>query len=339
MRIAFFVFCSVIILFVSCEKKEKANISVPSDSRADLEYGNTAETIEYINEQIHITENLDIEKPVVIEIDGEVRFLEFSNSRKVDINDTIARTGFLAIEVYDNANKEASYTVIHNAFDVLLFNLPETENWFYLYTPDIHGFVNIYDHHSYIKNTSMYDNDEEKVLKRLSNVRRYGPLLEIYYNNNVKKFWDYVDDKMGSRKYRVLGYYEGYDEIFIKRQGGGNDEAFFIYNMRLDTISELGGRPVYNSSRDMAFCYIVHPPKTYGINLLVYRIKDGIYEKITDEILFQDKRNVYVSTFNWINDNEFEMEFYEEEVISVIRSAVIGRKKGLTFDLIYDILR
>lgn len=109
--------------------------------------------------------------------------------------------------------------------------------------------------------------------------------------------------------------------------------------MRLDTISELGGRPVYNSSRDMAFCYIVHPPKTYGINLLVYRIKDGIYEKITDEILFQDKRNVYVSTFNWINDNEFEMEFYEEEVISVIRSAVIGRKKGLTFDLIYDILR
>jgi hypothetical protein len=340
MRIAFFVFCSVIILFVSCEKKEKANISASNDSRANLEYGSPAEIIEYKNnEQIHITENLDIEKPVVIEIDGEVRFLEFSNSRKVDINDNIARIGIQSIKVYDNASREANYEIISFVLDALLFSLPETEDWLYLYA-GIHGFVNVYDLPP--NPTTIMWNDENKLLKRLPNSGRYGPLLEIHYNNNIKKFWDYNDEKMGHRKYMLYDYYEGYDEIIIRRTGGWHDETDFIYNMRLDTIYELGGMPLkYNSSRGMAFCI---PLDKLPINLFVYRIKDSIYEKITDELLFQGKRNVYVSTLNWINDNEFEIEFlevevYEGEVISEIRSTLIGRENGLTFDLIYNILR
>ena len=341
MKIAFFVIYSVIILFVSCEKKENTNISVPNDFHTNLEYGNTAETIEAEtieyrnNEQIHNTENIYPEKPIVIEIDGEARFLEFPNSIKLSIDEYIVRTSFRAIKVYDNASKEANYVVIHDAFGVLLFSLPEIEDWFYLYTPDIHGFVNIYDHPLSI--TTIYDNGERKILERLPNVRRYGPLLEIHYNNNIKRIWDYYDDITRHRSYRVLDYYEGYDEIFIRRDGSGHDEAFFIYNMQLDTISEIGGshgQLFYNSSRDMAFCFY----QKFGFYFFVYRIKDGIYEKI-DEILFQDNYNIYVTTGKWINDNEFEIELieiYERENTGYIKGVIIGRKNGLTFDLIYS---
>ena len=329
MKITFFVIYSAIILFVSCEKKENTN----------LEYDNTAEIVEYKNnEQIHNTENLNLEKPVVIEIDGKARFLEFSNSRKLDIDEYVIRTSFQTIAVYDNASEEADYEIINYAFGVLLFSLPETEDWFYLYTPDIHGFVNVYDFPRARRTNgwlSINNDNENAILRRLPNSRRYGPLLEIHYNNNIKKIWDYYDDEMGHRSYGLLNYYEEYDEIFIGRYDGGSDMAFFIYNMQLDTISELVNWPVYNNSRDMALCYDVQPSKTYGINLCVYRIEDGIYEKITDKILFQGNRNINVGATNWINDNEFKIELRDRENTTEEKS-VIGRKNGLTFDLIYN---
>jgi hypothetical protein len=335
MKIAFFVIFSITVLFVSCERKENKNISIQNDFNANtvetrnLEYDNTAETIEHKNDEpIYNIEILSLEKPIAIIENGEPRYLQFPNSKRINIRENHSRLYIQTIKVYDDVNKEANFTELKNKH-VTLIRLPETEDWLYLiYSSDIHGFINVYD-------LSSNNSDENELLQRFPNARRYGPLLEIHYNNNVKKIWDYFGGEMGGRRYEVKNCYKEYDEILIVSYGYEHDVSYFIYNMRLDTTFDLADIPVYNSSRDTAFCALYDYLFNGGINIFIYRINNGIYEEIVNEILFKDNRNIQTSDSYWINNNEFKIELFDSENRNSTKN-IIGRRNGSTFQLILN---
>jgi hypothetical protein len=184
------------------------------------------------------------EKPVIIN-KNDNKFLQFSNSYIVKTSENYCQYKIDFIKLYNSNNKKSQYTEIKNE-DVLLYKLPENFEWLYCYVSDvIHGYLHIYD----ISKESFYGNfdknresgniyrilliDEYELLNKYSNVKRYGPLLEIKHNNYIIMFWDSFTGENVSQEYRyqLLDYYEGNNEILLRKYFGEDSEDY-IYNIQ-----------------------------------------------------------------------------------------------------------
>jgi len=184
------------------------------------------------------------EKPIII-INKDNKFLEFPNSYIINISEKYCQYKIDYIKIYNTNDKKSPYIEVKNE-DVFLLKLPENNNWLYCYVSDfIHGFLYIYD----ISKESFYGNfdnnresgntykklliDEYILANKYSNIKRYGPLLEIKYKYNVIKFWDSFTGENTSCEYRyqLLDYYEGSNEILIRKQLC-NDSKDYIYNIK-----------------------------------------------------------------------------------------------------------
>jgi hypothetical protein len=266
-------------------------------------------------------ENVNLGKPVLMVNESAV--LEFPDSRTVEVGywgDCYLRE-IDTIKIYDSTNKEANFSEIVNT-SVSLVKLPETEDWLYLVTEDLknHGFIFVSD----ISEKSFYGNfeDNEKsfnyyrmrlikeyeILKKRQNIKRYGPLLEIYYNHNVLKLWDsFTGGSPGGHKYLLLDYYEGYDEILLFKQSyeGG---LYQIYSLPLgDFVGETGGIPIFNKARDAFYSLDYRFDSALDVDLKVFLLKNGVFEEIKDEYIFFFPDHTINGS--WINDNEFRIDY------------------------------
>jgi len=216
---------------------------------------NHLKTIGHYSDDDIIENNLSCfiyEKPVVI-IKDENKFLLFPNSYIISISEKYCKYNIDYIKIYSSNNKDSQYIDINNE-DVFLFKLPENNNWLYCYVSDfIHGYLYVYD----ISKESFYGNfddnresgdtykilliDEYILLNKYSNIKRYGPLLEIKYNHKVINFWDSFtgEDPAGEYHFQLLNYFEKYNEILIRKQFY-ESSANYIYNIQLaDYVREV----------------------------------------------------------------------------------------------------
>jgi len=74
--------------------------------------------------------------------------------------------------------------------------------------------------------------DEYELINNFSNIKRYGPLLEIKHNHNTIRFWDsFAGDKAEKHHFLLLDYYEKFNEIIIVKQLWEETKTF-IYNIQ-----------------------------------------------------------------------------------------------------------
>jgi hypothetical protein len=291
-----------------------------------------------IERNLQTTTNSEVEKPISLKkdgfpiyIEGSPPFLQFSDSGRVNVWADCIYVRLDNIRVYETTNKESESVIIYNNPYSLLFRLPETEDWLYYLD---HGFIYIYDFtsNSNYDSSSKKHEQESELLQRFSIFRRYGPLLEIHYNNKVIKFWDHFGGETGSSRIILEDYYEGYDEILIGiyfYEGGGNR----IYNLRLENYTGYGAAiPYFNNSRNTVFsvrqsAQFYNPPL-----LIIYTISNGIYTKVVYETLGEtfnnDYEDNYIKEMYWINDNEFKIE--------AEKGNLLVRRNGMRFDLVYN---
>jgi hypothetical protein len=288
-------------------------------------------------------ENIGMEKPILMV--NESAILEFPNLRVEKVLWDYYFYKIDKIKIYDIKNKETNFLEIINE-RVYLYKLPETSDWLYLVTQDLrnHGFIYIYD----ISEESYYGNLEEKaksgneyerqlsteynILRKHQNAKRYGPLLEITYENKIIKILDNFNG-IKSSSYQLLDYYKEYNEILIRQQfyeGAFNS----IYNLQLnDYVCDIGSFPQFNESRNYVFS--IH--SFYGNQnsiLYIYSIRDGVYEKICEEVLFKNINNASSNSFTnlekgyWTSDYEFLIESAENNILQV-------KLNGKKFELNY----
>jgi hypothetical protein len=297
-------------------------------------------------------ENVNLGKPVLTVNESAV--LEFPDSRTVKVGSWEAcyLCEIDTIKIYDSTNKKSGFSEIVNE-SVMLYKLPETEDWLYLVTSDLenHGFIYVYD----ISEGSFYGNFEEneesfnsyrmllikeyEILKKNQNIKRYGPLLEIYYNHNVLKLWDSFSGEYGGN-YLLLDYYEEYNEAFIYKQlyEGG---LYYIYSLQTgDFVCEIGGIPYFNKSRNAVFSLVSFYSDS-GANLRVFLI-NGIYEKVKDEAISLDYNYMHTIDGYWINDNEFKIDYtsYSRNESQQEKGTVLTARRNspnANFELIYTV--
>jgi len=294
------------------------------------EYNNIAETnMQYTDEKI-IDDTIFHENnpsafvydlPFIMSKDDNT-FLQFPNSYIINISENYREYKIDYVRIYYSNSKESQYIEVKNE-DVLLFKLPGKCDWLYCYVSDfMHGYLYVYD----ISKESFYGNFdinresgnyyrtslivEYELLNNYSNVKRYGPLLEIKYNNNVIRFWDsFPGNKAGRHRYLLLDYYEKYNEILLVKQLWEGTETY-IYNIQsAEYVCEIDDTPYFNESRD-AVCSFVYGYGDPGVSLKLFLIKDGVYEKV----FYEDISLRYISSKKgfWINNDEFHIEYIEK---------------------------
>ena len=229
------------------------------------------------------------------------------------------------IKIYKNCSKESEY-FFSNKKEMELHRIEGENDWLYLSADhledDQHGFIYVYD----ISEKSFYGNLEEKknsgnyytsllykeydILRKHQNIKRYGPLLTIGYNNKIVKYWDsfcYPFKEVSSKYYLILDYYPENNEALIRIQYYEGDE-YIIFNVekeeiRCDGISE----PYFNETRT----HMISMSRFYAghYTLKIYSINNGFYKKI-DEIKFDSDQDydMIIKKVNWINDNEVQIE-------------------------------
>jgi len=244
-----------------------------------------------------------------------------TNKQYINTSENFCQYKIDFINIYNSNNKKSKFVEIKDE-TVLLYKIPENDEWLYCFVSgDIHGYICIYD----ISEKSFYGNFEEnkksgnhykmllikeyELLKKYSNMKRYGPLLEITINNNVIKFWDsFVGEKVAQEyRYQLLDYYEGHDEILIRKQlwEGSKD---YIYNLKLaNYVCEIGGVPYFNKSRNAVFSLIYDGDP--GLYFRLFLINNRIYEKIIDEYI-PLHYDFSINGF-WINNDEFQIDYID----------------------------
>lgn len=289
---------------------------------------------------------------------GESVILKFNDTQSIIIqkNFPASRECYYmdldSIKVYERTDKKTGFQEITNK-KAMLFQLPGEEDWLYLITEDFnsHGYIYVYD----ISKTSFYGNQKEneksgnyykkqlyrehEILMNNNNYNRYGPLLEIKYNNTVNKIWDSFAGSMpGTLKYLLLEDIHEHDEVLVYCQpyeGGIN----YIYNLRLQKfVCKIGDIRYFNNARNAVFSleYGYGDP---GITLEVFFIKNGIYEKIINENIplgYNFSINGY-----WINDNFFQIDYVNiifnhdsgKEVKEEKRGSLYARRNNSSFEL------
>jgi hypothetical protein len=251
--------------------------------------------------------NKEIER--IINIEDESEMLDNYFSYKID-----------TINIYETYSKYSNYFKITNK-EVKLYRIDDTDDWLYCYiTNDMNGYIYIYD----ISKESFYGDFEEnersynyyrmqlikeyELLLRHSNVKRYGPLLEIFYNNNTIKFWNSFTSQTdtGKGRYRrlLLEYYEEYNEIIIQEyyyEGISNK----IFNLKLnDFVCEIGNYRFFNESRNAVFAFS-YPYGNVGVDIQIFLINNGNYIKVKEIFISED----YYNSLNgyWENNEKFKI--------------------------------
>jgi len=244
-----------------------------------------------------------------------------TDKQHINISENFCQYKIDFINLYNSNNKKSHFIEIKNK-DVLLFKIPENDEWLYCFVSDnIYGYLNIYD----ISEKSFYGNFEEnkksgnhykmllikeyELLKKYTNIKRYGPLLEITINNNVIKFWDsFVGEKVTQQyHYQLLDYYKGYDEILIRKQLWEGSEDY-IYNLKLaNYVCKIGDIPYFNKSRNAVFSLIYDGDP--GLYLRLFLVNNKIYEKIIDEYI-PLHYDFSINGF-WINNDEFQIDYID----------------------------
>jgi hypothetical protein len=323
----------VLILCVNCNKTGKIQNSNNKNSFNVYTPTEITENSHYVHNSTEIPESLsrnENNEYLIRRIEKNGRkYLVFPDSSEVDIWANCINIGTHNLRIYKEPSKESEYIIVNNSFAVVL-SLPDIEDWlYYHYTEDPdYGFIYVYDLQSDFE-------EENKILQKITNVKRYGPLLEIYTNNYVVKFWDYFGGEISSKHYVVQKYYEEYDEILIGKYGYEWCEGYTLYNIKKDHSSYFSNVPIFNSSRNAAFSVEIDDRFFEGVDLAIYTSGNNGYIEIFHEKIFNDRNIGYSKNEYWLNDNEFKIELVSwAEGNKTIE--LTGKRIGTRFELIYD---
>jgi len=152
------------------------------------------------------------------------KYVEFPNSKpvKFDFNYWVYRR-LDNINVYDSQSRNSEFINYNFNERVYLLRVPETEEWLCLFgTGDkSYGFVYIYD---------LISGKNEILEKHPSIGKICGPLLEIYCNNKVVKFWQpYSQSK--KPYYGLVEYNEVQNEAIISESHYEGPTHYYSYNL------------------------------------------------------------------------------------------------------------
>jgi hypothetical protein len=269
-----------------------------------------------------------------------LEILRFSNGLVYYIEGAIEYVNGDTIKIYEIDSKEADYFITHE--NVFLIKIEENPGWFYSISDNAEalGYVYIYD----ISEKSFYGDFEKNkesgngyrmslkreydIIKRHQNIKRYGPLLIVNYNNNLIEFWDTFTGING-KKYLIFDYYPEFNEILIDEyyHEGGNTG---IYNLehREYRCSNLGYWHVYfNESRT----YMVSLGWSYDggpfAELKIFRIENGFYDKIYDEEVIGLSGSI--NNVLWLNNHEAYIDCGEIGMVLVEISDKVEVKNNL----------
>jgi hypothetical protein len=274
-------------------------------------------------------ETISPEKPILMISDT----LEFPDGRTMYGNAGCYNHKIDAIRVYEGTNKTSSFTEIADT-EVLLYQLPDNEDWLYLTTsndnsydprPDHnkpHGFIYVYDiseksYYGDIENEAESDDDEYQVsnhaleyalVKKYPRFKRHGPLFEIEHNKEKIKIWDaFIYD---NRRYNVIDYYPENDTILVHKTFTWHP-PYSIRSLQKggELVWTFGGHVYFNKARNaVVICDYDYGPEAKYLHM--YVIKDGLYVRVDpgiEKYIKEGHLKGPVTGARWINDNEAEL--------------------------------
>jgi len=330
---------TVIILFLS--------IFIYNGCKQKNNTGNENNTeIENITEIENATEN---DKSIpgnvkdISQIIAEAEILRAGNGLILKIEGFIEYGNRDTLTIYETDSKEADYFITHER--VFLKKIEENQEWFYSLSDNAEplGYVYIYD----ISEKSFYGDFEENaesgnwyrmslkreydVIKRHQNIKRYGPLLIVEYNNNSIEFLDTFNGING-RKYLILDYYPEFNEILINEQyyEGGNTRIFNL-EYREYMCDFLGYWHIYfNEPRT----YLASLDWSFGggpfAELKIFKIENGYYINIYDRDVVGLSGGI--NSVSWLNDHEIHIDCGETGTALVEITDKVEIKNNLKYE-------
>ena len=308
---------SLIIFLINCEPKRVSNIDSNESIESNIiKITESSETLGYIDNL-----NINLEN-----IKNECYYMKIDN-----------------IRIYENINKNTDFIEINNE-EVMLLKIPEIEDWLYIVTNNFinQGFIFVYD----ISKESFYGNLDENARsgnhykKQLNkeyeiiidnkNINRYGPLLEIYYNDNLIKYWDsFLGNTWEMHKYLLIDYYKEYNEVCILKNYW-SFATYYIYNIQHNYIvCDIGWIPYFNEIRDTAIVIDHRYYEFTGADLRIYSIRNNNYRLIKEEGIPGDTIDAY-----WINNDEFHRTYTVPNYIEEGKSGItIIKRNYMEFEI------
>lgn len=248
------------------------------------------------------------------------------------------------INIYSKPNDQGASVNVKNC-QALLFRVDNLQEWLYVSSLDdvYKGYIKVYD----ISETSFYGdytkneesgnyylkklNKEYLILKDNPTIKRYGPLLELYINDEIHKIWD----DFGEHGYRyTINTFIDDDLIMFEEQHyeGGK---FVLYDVGKRTfISSSSNIPVFNDNKDIiSSCGFV-----YG-DVFLYEILEKSDDKFALVFEYCEIENTYIYSkpdfsydVKWIND---ELCIVDLENAPLTDKALIIKLDSNTWDFEY----
>ena len=272
--------------------------------------------------------NFILEKPVM-----ENGIFMFSDGQTRNINSNSSGDFFLNhIKIYEKTSRESNYFELNGQHNrrVYFFKLDGYEDWLYLFDDkrEISGFIFLYDileEVSYENEAHSFLQEEYKISKKHRNIKRFGPVLIINYNNNSIRFGDsFSGGQNVSYNDFLIGYYPEHDEAVIST---GAMEHFkkSIFNLKLNEyICKDIGEPFFNPSINSFISIYPGLDAGYGPHRLlrVYSRRNNYFENIFELELKIDwsEYNLYEAinvNVLWTNDNEAKIDFDKNNIFMV----------------------
>lgn len=273
-----------------------------------------------------------LEKPIIL----EDRYCEFSNGQRINFGQQCESRNYKIdyLRVYEKTSRTSSYFEIHDK-EIVFYKLDGTEDWLYVFLFNsigtgeyLHGFVYVYE----ISEESFYGSSEDMkkpwysetlkkeydIINKHKNIKRFGPVVMVYYDYNVFKFWDKFYGYFGKRDI-IVGYLPEHDEVSIETQYiESNYYSIFNLKNNMYSVKDIG-YPFFSPSKN----YIIALGELYdevnGLDrILGIYLQDGlVYKKIFEhETAFYKIKNVV-----WQN-NEAEIEFEEADSLHITINTV-----------------
>ena len=243
--------------------------------------------------------NVIVEKPDRLE-NG---ILQFKTGKTISMWENWLFYDIDDIRVYEKTTKDSNYTHIHNE-RVHLVKLDENEDWLYTASrkSGTEGFIFIYD----ISEESFYGNEYEKkskeykIIQEHPNIKRFGPLLVIYFNNNVIKIWGEFISEFGMQGNYLYDYYPKYNEVLIKTVYY-EDGDYSIFSLRRNEYICRGifGYPRFNPSGNRLFS--IGEYYNEGLKLQIYEKRGGYFRLDKEESLDSRYSEHGIQNVEWIN--------------------------------------
>ena len=243
--------------------------------------------------------NVIVEKPDILE-NG---ILQFKTGKTINmLENWLFYYDIGDIRVYDKTTKDSNYTRIYNE-DLYLVKLDENEDWLYTVSMEsgTKGFIFIYD----ISEESFYgkhkkESKEYKITQEHPNIKRFGPLLVIYLNNDVIKIWDKFSTEGGMRYNFIADYYPEYNEVLIRTAYyEGADYSIFSLRRKEYICSGILGYPHFNPSRERFFS--IGEFYTEEPQLQIYEKRGDYFRLYKEESLDYRYSEYDIQNVEWVN--------------------------------------